>query len=138
MSVNWTILNFPSSLNLRTGSCADKDNAEIKRDANKAIDLMFTWLSVFEINFLFGNEIEAVDIICNSLVGSDDLYCLLEGSSETMMMVVPLEPVVTMIPVCQVTQVTDFHYSFPFFIAVFLHPAVGFIQIYFLNTLSST
>ena len=39
-----------------------------------------------------------------------------------MMMVVPLEPVVTMIPFRQVTQITDLHYSSAFLIAVFLHP----------------
>ena len=36
-------------------------------------------------------------------------------------MIMSLKPVVMMVPVCQVTQVTDFHYSFAFLIAVFFH-----------------
>ena len=77
---------------------------------------------MFQVNVFVRDEIESVNILSDFLVGGDNPCCLFKGSSETMMMIMSLEPVVMVIPVGQVTQITDFHHSSAFFIAVFFHP----------------
>jgi hypothetical protein len=77
---------------------------------------------MFQVNVFVRNEIESVNILSDFLVGGDNPCCLFKGSSETMMMIMSLEPVVMVIPVGQVTQITDLHHPSAFFIAVFFHP----------------
>jgi hypothetical protein len=79
-------------------------------------------VSMFQVDVFVRDEIESVNILSDFLIGGDNPCCLSKGSSETMMMVVSLEPVVMVIPIGQVTQITDLHYSSAFLIAVFLHP----------------
>jgi hypothetical protein len=78
-------------------------------------------ISAFDIYFLVRDKIKSVYIMRDCPVCSHNLHCLLKSSSETVMMIVPLEPVVTMIPVSQITQITDLYDSSSFFVAIFLH-----------------
>jgi hypothetical protein len=79
-------------------------------------------ISMFQVDVFVRDEIESVNILSDFLVGGDNPCCLFKGSSETMMMIMSLEPVVMVIPVGQVTQITDLHHPSAFFIAVFFHP----------------
>ena len=76
---------------------------------------------MFQVDVLVRDEIESVYILSDSLICRDYPRGFLERSSEAMMMIVSLEPVVSMLSFRQITQVTDFHYSSAFFIAIFLH-----------------
>jgi hypothetical protein len=79
-------------------------------------------ISMFQVDVFVRDEIESVNILSDFLVGGNNPCCLFKGSSETMMMIMSLEPVVMVIPVGQVTQITDLHHPSAFFIAVFFHP----------------
>lgn len=87
---------------------------------------------VLEGDLLLRDEIETMNIVGDGLVGSYNSCSLLQSTSETMVVEMALEPVVTMIPVSQITQVTDFHYLLTFCVTVFLH-CLGYFSTNLLN-----
>ena len=58
---------------------------------------------MFQVDVLVRDEIESVNILSDFLIGGDNPCCLFKGSSETMMMIVSLEPVVSMLSFRQIT-----------------------------------
>lgn len=87
---------------------------------------------VLEGDLLLRDEIETMNIVGDGLVGSYNSCSLLQSASETMMMIVALEPVVTMIPVSQIAQVTDLYYPPAFYVTIFLH-CLGYFSTNLLN-----
>ncbi len=76
---------------------------------------------VSDFDTLSGNEVKAVDVFCYFRTMGNYLCRFLYRASQTMMMIMSLKPVIRVIPVAQIAQITHFDYAFTVFIPVLLH-----------------
>ena len=68
-------------------------------------------------NIVLRDEVEAVDVVGDLVIFCDDSGTVLDSVSETMVVEMPLQPVVAMIPVDEETQVLNHNYFFLAFLS---------------------
>ena len=76
---------------------------------------------MFQVDVLVRDEIESVNILSDFLVGGDNPCCLFKGSSETMMMIMSLEPVVMVVTFLKIAEVVDFDDLFSVVVDILFH-----------------
>ena len=74
-----------------------------------------------DLDAVVWDEIEAMNVGGDLLIGGDYPGCLLYGAPQTMVTEMALEPVVTMIPVSKIAQVAYFDHPGAVLVPVLFH-----------------
>ena len=72
-------------------------------------------------DFVLRDEVEAGDIEGGLVIRHDDQVGFLYGDAKPMMMIVALEPVVWMVPVCEIAKIAHLNYLAAFFVYILFH-----------------